>query len=94
MSVTADPRILPRPLSVADAAANVSALLALGHVRSPGEADGFWPLFQATAAGAARGNLVFDAHIATLMRQHGVGTIYTRERDFRRFYGIRVEDPF
>jgi hypothetical protein len=28
------------------------------------------------------------------MRQHGVGTIYTRDRDFRRFDGIRVEDPF
>lgn len=40
------------------------------------------------------GGDVTDAHIATLMRQHGVGTIYTRDRDFRRFDGIRVEDPF
>ncbi len=94
LRIVTHPGILPRPLRAADAAANVSALLALGHVRSPGEADGFWPLFQATAAGAARGNVVPDAHIATLMRQHGVGTIYTRDRDFRRFDGIRVEDPF
>jgi hypothetical protein len=28
------------------------------------------------------------------MRQHGVSTIYTRDRDFRRFDGIRAEDPF
>jgi predicted nucleic acid-binding protein len=28
------------------------------------------------------------------MRQNGVTTIYTRDRDFRRFGGIRVEDPF
>jgi predicted nucleic acid-binding protein len=28
------------------------------------------------------------------MRQHGVGTIYTRDRDFRRFDGITAEDPF
>ncbi len=72
----------------------MSALLALPHVRAPGEAEGFWPLFEATAAGGARGNAVPDAHLATLMRQHGVGTIYTRDRDFRRFDGIRVEDPF
>lgn len=32
------------------------------------------------------------AHIAALMRQHGVSTIYTRDRDFRRFDGIKVED--
>jgi 23S rRNA (adenine2503-C2)-methyltransferase len=28
------------------------------------------------------------------MREHGVSTVYTRDRDFRRFGGIRVEDPF
>jgi predicted nucleic acid-binding protein len=41
-----------------------------------------------------RGRQVPDAHIAALMRQHGVATIYTRDTDFRRFNGIRVEDPF
>jgi predicted nucleic acid-binding protein len=28
------------------------------------------------------------------MRRHGVRTIYTRDRDFRRFDGIAAEDPF
>jgi predicted nucleic acid-binding protein len=27
------------------------------------------------------------------MRQHGVATIYTRDRDFRRFDGIAAENP-
>ena len=35
-----------------------------------------------------------DAHLVGLMRQHGVGTIWTRDRDFRRFSGIKVRDPF
>ena len=39
-------------------------------------------------------NDVPDGHLATLMRQHGVATIYTRDRDFRRFDGIAAEDPF
>jgi uncharacterized protein len=32
--------------------------------------------------------------LAALMRQHGVRLIYTRDRDFRRFEGIDVRDPF
>lgn len=86
--------ILPRPLASRDAESNVSALLALSHVRAPGEAAGFWDMYRASTGLQARGNLVPDAHLAALMRQHGATTIYTRDRGFRRFDGIRVEDPF
>jgi len=30
---------------------------------------------------------------AALMRQHGVTTIYSRDRDFRKYDGITVRDP-
>jgi toxin-antitoxin system PIN domain toxin len=40
-----------------------------------------------------RGNLVFDAHTAILMREHGVRTIYTRDGDFNRFPFLDVIDP-
>jgi predicted nucleic acid-binding protein len=69
-------------------------LIGRDHVRTPGEAPNFFAFFQTTASAAMRGGDVTDAHIAALMRQHGVGTIYTRDRDFRRFDGVRVEDPF
>ena len=88
------PGILPRPLAPRDAMANVSDLLALPHVRSPGEGEGFWDLFRATAGGNPRGDDVPDAHLATLMRQHGVALIYTRDRGFRRYNGIQIRDPF
>jgi predicted nucleic acid-binding protein len=26
-----------------------------------------------------------DAHLAVLLRQHGAGTLYTRDGDFKRF---------
>jgi len=42
---------------------------------------------------ALRGNLVFDAHTAVLMREHGIRTIYTHDADFHRFPGIEVIDP-
>ena len=40
------------------------------------------------------GNLVPDAHIVALMLSHGIRTIWTRDRDYRSFSGIRVRDPF
>ena len=39
------------------------------------------------------GNLVFDAHIAILMREHGLKTIYTRDTDFNRFPFLEAVDP-
>ena len=94
LRIVTDAAILPRPLAPADAMANVTSLIELPHVRAPGEADGFWELYRASAGDRIRGNAVPDAHIATLMRQYGVRTIYTRDRDFRRFDGIDVQDPF
>ena len=39
------------------------------------------------------GNFVHDAHIATLMREHGVRTIATRDTGFHRFPFLDVLDP-
>ena len=38
-------------------------------------------------------NLVHDAHTATIMREHGIHRIYTRDTDFQRFQFIDVIDP-
>ncbi len=51
----------------------------------------FWP---ALASVRATGNLVPDAHLITLMRQHGVREIWSNDRDLRKFDGIVVRDPF
>ena len=40
------------------------------------------------------GNLIHDAHIAALCLEHGVTEIITGDRDFRRFSGLTVTDPF
>lgn len=40
------------------------------------------------------GNLVHDAHIAALCLEHGVTELITGDRDFRRFSGLTVTDPF
>ena len=46
------------------------------------------------AGGRATGNLAHDAHIAALLREHGVREFWTTDRDFGRFPGIVVRDPF
>jgi uncharacterized protein len=94
LRIATHPGILPRPLRPRDALDNLSDLIALRHVRTPGEAAGFWKLYRDTAGDQLRGNDIPDAHLATLMRQHGVRVIYTRDRDYRRFDGIEARDPF
>ena len=94
LRIVTHPAILPRPLGAREAMRNVEALLDRPHVRAPGEADGFWPIYRSAGGDWARGNDVPDAHLAALMRQHGVRRIYTRDRGFRRFDGIDARDPF
>ena len=84
--------IFRRPLSPAEAMANIHSLLSLPQVRVLGEEQGFWDLYRATAEPVhPRGNLVPDTHLATLLRQHGITTLYTRDRDFPRFVTIRTD---
>lgn len=94
LRIVTHPAILPRPLAPAQAMRNIEALLDRPHVRVGTEDEAFWPAFRATAGDRPRGNEVPDAHLATLMRQHGVRLIYTRDRGFRRFDGIEARDPF
>lgn len=93
LRIVTHPSVLPRPLDPRQAISNIEALIAAPHIRTPGEQEGFWELYLATRNEADRGNDVPDGHLAALMRQHGVATIYTRDRDFRRFDGIVAENP-
>ena len=95
LRIATHPGIFQKPLSMAEAVSNVEDLVSRSHVRTGGEADGFWDLYRHVTKGAhVRGNLVPDAHIATLMRQHEVSTIWSHDRDFLKFPGISVRDPF
>ncbi len=94
LRIVTHPSILPNPLRFAEATGNVAALLDCPHIQTPGEADGFWELYLATSKTPIGGNDIPDSHLAALMRQYDVGIIYTRDRRFRQFDGIRVRDPF
>ncbi len=93
LRISTHPGILPNPLAPSAAEDLVGRLCARAHVRTPGETTAFWDLYRATGDGP-RGNDVPDAHLATLMRAHGVSVIYSRDRDFKRYEGIEMRDPF
>ncbi len=95
LRIATHPAVFDRPLSMADASANIEALLSRPHVRAPGEQPEFWRRYRSVVADARpAGNLVPDAHIVTLMVENEVRAIWTHDRDFRRFQGIDVRDPF
>ena len=48
---------------------------------------------QFSAGWPVRGNLVPDAQLAALLRQHGVKTIRARDEAFRKFIGPVVRGP-
>ncbi len=48
-------------------------------------------LFEAAREVGAVGNLIFDAQIVALCREHGVSKLITEDRDFDRFKRLRTE---
>lgn len=95
LRIATHPRIFSAPLSPDEALDNISALVALPHVRAVSETDGFLDAYKRVAGEMpVRGNLVPDAHVAAILLQHGVRTLYTNDRDFRKFQSLDVRDPF
>ena len=86
--------IFSQPLAPAQAMRNVQSLLALPHCRAIGEEEGFFEVYRGiTDQVPTRGNLVPDAHLAAVLSQHGVVTLYTHDKDFRKFGFLDVRDP-
>ena len=87
--------VFDHPLSPDEAMANIETLLALPHARFLSEGEGFWDIYRATTGEVpTRGNLVPDAHLAALLRYHGVKILYTHDRDFLKSRFLDVRDPF
>jgi len=94
LRIATHPSIFAAPLTPDDATANIEALMKLPHVRVLSEDDHFWTVYREAGQGlVVRGNLVSDLHLAALLLQHGVRTLYTTDADFRRFTFLSVKNP-
>ena len=94
LRIVTHPSVFNRPLTPAEAIANIETLLNLPHTRCLSEEEGFWNIYrELTAEVPTRGNLVPDAHLAAILQQHGVRKLYTHDRDFLKFAFLDVHDP-
>lgn len=93
--ISTHPAVLANPLSPQEAIAVIDQILELPHVVPIGEdAAGFWKTFRHDITSLhLRGNAISDALIVSIMRSKGVSTIYSKDRDFLRFAGIKLVDP-
>ena len=51
-------------------------------------------LEQVVRQSGVTGNLMHDAHIVALCLEHGATELLTGDRDFTRFSGLRITNPF
>ena len=94
LTITTHPRIYnpPTPLPVALDA--VDAWLEVPGLALLAESDQHWTTLRSLlTTGRIAGPQVHDARIAALCQQHGVRELWSADRDFSRFPGLRVVNP-
>ena len=93
LRIGTNPRVFERPLSTAEAEAAISSWLAqpTAGILEPGERH--WDILRdLVREGQTTGPLVMDAVIAAIALEHGA-TLYTTDRDFSRFSGLKWANP-
>jgi len=94
LSIVTHPRIYSKPSSVDLAIDAVEAWLESPSLVVLTETPDHWQhLTELLRTGRARGPLVHDARIAALCIQHGVTELWTADRDFGRFLGLKIRNP-
>jgi len=93
LRIITNPALRGERFTPEEAVTIVDEWLAQPNVRMLGPGEGHWPfLRQAIMEGQVRGPLMTDAQLAALTIEYG-GTLYTTDRDFSRFPGLRWKNP-
>jgi uncharacterized protein len=91
--IATNPRAVPRPLAGDEACDIVSQWLARPNVTVVDPGQRFWEIFRKQVSEArVSGPLISDAALAALCVEHGA-TLYSTDKDFRRFRGLTLVDP-
>ena len=95
LRVVTHPRLFRPPSGLVPVLDDLNFVLASPSVIPLGEGPAHFKHLQRMATAAdAHSNLAFDAHIAALVVEHGVDELWTLDRDFSRFPGVRTRNPF
>ena len=94
IGIVTHPRIYLPPSKLTDALAQVDAWLESPSLTLLGEPEASWPLLrECLMKSGVKGPQVHDARVAGLCEAHGVRELWTADRDFSRFSGIRTRNP-
>ena len=93
LRVMTNTKLHGRQYSLQEAAGIIEAWISRSNVRTLSPAEEHWSQFRRMILeGSASGPLVSDAEIAALTIEYG-GVLYTTDRDFARFPGLRWLNP-
>jgi toxin-antitoxin system PIN domain toxin len=93
MRITTNPRVFPKPHTMADAWKQIDAWLARDNVWIPQPTDRHAETLSRLLIGArVTRNLASDAHLAALAIEYGL-TLCSTDSDFARFPGLRWINP-
>jgi toxin-antitoxin system PIN domain toxin len=93
LRISTSPKMIFRPLELAEATSIVSEWLDRATVSIVDPTERHWQIFnKLLPRSRVRGSLIMDAHLAALAIEHGA-TLCTNDRDFARFPGLKVEYP-
>ncbi|HEV2326066.1 MAG TPA: TA system VapC family ribonuclease toxin [Terracidiphilus sp.] len=91
--VLTTPAVMAKRIAVSRVLAIVDQWLEIPNVRVLAPTERHWALFrQMVMDGAAQGRMITDAEVAALTIEHA-GILYTNDRDFARFPGLRWVNP-
>ncbi len=94
IGIVTHPRIYDPPSALGAALDQLASWRESPTVRFLGETPEIWPLCERSLlASRASGPRVHDARIAVLCVHHGVEELWTADRDFSRFPGLKVRNP-
>jgi hypothetical protein len=94
VAIVTHPRIYAPPSTLAEALDQVDAWLESPSLVLLAETNAHWHTLRAELeSGQIRGPQVHDARVAALCIQHGVRELWTADRDFSRFAGLRIRNP-
>jgi toxin-antitoxin system PIN domain toxin len=94
LAIVTHARIYAPPTPVEVALDQIQAWLESPSLVLLSETEGYWEHLQShVRAGRVSGPQVHDARVAALCVQNGITELWTADRDFSRFPGLKVRNP-
>ncbi len=94
LSIVTNSKIFKEPSPREIAFQEIENILALEHITVIGELTGFLSILKKISTKAKiSGGQFHDARIMSICLQHEISILYSADRDFNRFSGVKIKNP-